>query len=221
MIKAIIFDMDGVIIDSEPLWEKVFKVYFERKGIKYPTSYTFQEYINVHYRGRSQNYIIRLLKKQFKLKDSYQKIFDERTKMLFEIFDKELKAVPGTIPAIKRFHKHGYPLLLASSSPKKVINYVVNKYKIKKYFKHFVSGDNFKIGKPNPQIFLTSAKLLKKKPADILVIEDSISGVQAAAKAGMKCVVVKQPYSPYSKLKTANLIVKNLDKLNIQKIKKL
>jgi len=222
MIKAIIFDMDGVIVDSEPLWEKELKAYLKKKGITFPASRSFKKFLNTHLRGRSQNYIINfILKKKFKIKGSYNKILNERTKILLKIFNQELKAIPGTIPLIKRLYKHGYPLLLASSSPKKVINYIVNKYKIRKYFKHFVSGDDFKVGKPNPKIFLKSAKLLKEKPVNILVFEDSISGVEAAYRAGMPCIVLKQPYTPYSKLKTADLVVKNLNKVTLSTIKQL
>jgi HAD superfamily hydrolase (TIGR01509 family) len=221
MIKAIIFDMDGVIVDSEPLWEKGAKVYFQKIGKTFPTSRRFKQFINLHFRGRNQKYIVSVLKKKFGLRGSYIKILRDRLLILFKIFDKELKLIPGALPLIKKFHQHGYLLLLASSSPKEVISYMVKRYKLKRYFKKIISGDDFRHGKPNPEIFIKGAGLLGEKPRDILVIEDSISGVQAAHRAGAKCIALKQPYTANKYLKTADLVVKKLNQITIKKLKKI
>jgi len=221
MIEAVIFDMDGVIVDSESLWEKALKKYLIEKNKTLPPSREFKTLVNNHFRGRSQKHIVGFLKKKFSLKDSHQKIFHERIKTIINIFDEDLEDIPGAFALIRLLHRNNYPLLLASSSPKKVINYVVRKYELRQYFKHFISGDDFGKGKPNPEIFLKGAKLLKAKPENILVIEDSISGIRAAVRAGMKCIVLKHPYNSYASLQSTNLIVKSLKEITLQTIKKL
>ena len=84
-----------------------------------------------------------------------------------------------------------------------------------------MAGDDFKKSKPHPEIFLKCAKLLKEKPINVLVIEDSISGIQAAKKASMKCIALKQPYTSYKYLKTADLVVNKLSKVTVKVIKNL
>ncbi len=221
MIKAVIFDMDGVIVDSEPLWQKMLSMYLHTKGIDFVYNKKSLEFINQHFRGRKQKYITDILKKKFHIPDSYQKILNDRLDILFNLFKHNLRLVAGTIPFIKKLHKAGYPLVLASSSPHQVINYVLKQFNLKKYFKHVVSADDVRLGKPHPDIFLRVAELLKEKPENILVIEDSISGIRAAHNAGMKCLALKQPYTAKKYLKTTALAVENLSIIKPQTIKYL
>lgn len=223
MIKAIIFDMDGVISDSEPLWYKAAQKYLEAMDIilPKPNNRAFKNFVNTKIRGRTQPYVTKIMKNQYGIKGSYKKILSDRLRILFDIYSKELKPIPGAMPLVKLLHRQGYPLLLASSSPRKVINYVMKKLKLKKYFKYIISGDDIQYSKPHPQMFLKGAKLIKEKPANILVIEDSINGIRATHRAGMKCIVFKQSYTPYKYLKTADLVVKSLKDINLITIKNL
>ena len=221
MIKAVIFDMDGVIVDSEPLWEKEFTTYLKQLGKNLPQNKSFDRFVNTKIRGKNQKQVTAIFRKKFGLKGSYQKIMRDRLKILFSIFNKELKTIPGAIPLMKKLHKRKYPLVLASSSPKPVIHYILSRYKLKKYFKAVISGDDFTRAKPHPEIFLKCARLFREKPKNILVIEDSINGVKAAKKAGMKCIALKQSYTPYKRIKSADLIVKSLSKITLSTIKNL
>ncbi len=221
MIKAIIFDMDGVIVDSEKLWWKAIDEQMEKHGIQINRSPALKKFINTHVRGRSQKYAINMAKKRFGLKGSYEQLLNERLNILIRIFKQELKAISSSIPLIRLLHQNRYPLAIASSSPKRIINFVIKQFKLKPLFKIIVSGDDFKKSKPHPEIFLKCAKLFKKKPSNILVIEDSISGIQAAHRAKMKCIALKQPYTSYKYLKTADLIVNKLSKITVRVIKNL
>jgi len=221
MIKAVIFDMDGVIVDSEPLWQRMLPLYLHTKGITFKYDKKSLQLINLHFRGRRQKYITGILKKKFQITDPYHKILNDRLHILFGIFRHSLKSIPGTIPFIKKLHASGYPLVLASSSPHRVIRYVLKKFHLKKYFKFTVSGDDVQRGKPHPEIFLKSAQLLRTKPSEILVIEDSISGILAAHRAGMKCIALKQPYTPKKYLNSATLVVHRLSAISLQTISHL
>jgi len=221
MIKAVIFDMDGVIVDSEPLWQKMLPLYLRTKGIHFVYNKKTLKLINLHFRGRKQKYITDILRKKFRIPDSYHKILNDRLGILFNLFKHNLRPIAGTIPFIKKLHKAGYPLVLASSSPHQVINYVLRQFNLRNYFRHVVSADDVRLGKPHPDIFLRAAKLLKEKPENILVIEDSISGIQAAHNAGMKCLALKQPYTAKKYLKTTSRAVKNLQTVALSSLRKL
>ncbi|HHE64556.1 MAG TPA: HAD family phosphatase, partial [Bacteroidetes bacterium] len=91
MIKAVIFDLDGVIINSEPLWGKATSIYFNQLGKKLPNSKSFASFVNTNIRGRVQSEIVSILKKKFNIKGTYEDIMKVRMKILIEVFDKELK----------------------------------------------------------------------------------------------------------------------------------
>lgn len=221
MIKGVIFDMDGVIVDSEPLWEQMLASYLHAQGVPFVFDRKSKQLINLYFRGRKQKYITDILKKKYHVSGSYQKILDDRLRILLNLFDQKLKQIPGTIQFIKKLHAAGYPLALASSSPRRIIRYVLKKFHLKKFFRQIISADDVRLGKPSPDIFLKAAKLLKTQPKNILVIEDSISGIQAAHNAGMKCLALKKPYTAKKYLKTTAMAVKNLWRITLADIRKI
>ena len=221
MIKDIIFDMDVVIVYSEPLWEKVFKQYLERIGITFLNDNDLTKIHNEQLLGKNWTEISKILKTKFHISGSCKKIVDDCMAEAIRIFNRELKIVPGAKTLIKLLYSHKYPLALASSTPHKVINYIINRYNLKKYFKVVISGVEVTQGKPHPAIFLKTAKKLKVKPKHCLVIEDSPSGAKAAKRSGMKCIVLKQPYTVYKHLKMADLVIKSLKDINLKTIKNL
>jgi len=219
MIKAVIFDMDGVIIDSEPLWEKTAKVYFERIGKKFPSDKSFSRFIDINFRGRRQKEVIAIMKKKFKLSDDYDQIMSDRLEILFSIFDKELKLLPGVLTLIKKFRQKKIPMVVASSSPPAVINYAMKRFKLRPYFKEIISGDNVKRSKPYPDIFIKAAKSFKNvKKEEILVVEDSYSGVLAAKNAKMKCLAIHHAYADKNYFKKADVTVDNFRGIKIKEV---
>lgn len=221
MIKAIIFDMDGVIVDSEPLWTKALEIYLNKVAkVAMPHS-AFKKFHNEKLRGKNWRQVPIILKSKFHIPSTYKKIVDGCSTETIHIFNKSLKMIPDAKTLIKNLYLHHYSLALASSSPYKVINYIVRRYKLRKYFKVVISGIEVRYGKPNPAIFLKTASLLKEKPQSTLVFEDSINGIKAAFRAGTKCIAVKQPYTIYKYLKTADLVVKDLREISLKNIKNL
>lgn len=221
MIKAIIFDMDGVIIHSEPLWEEAVDIQMKRYGVDLSKDKGYQSFVDLHVRGRNQQYSIKMFKQRYGLHGTYQNLLDERLTILLKLFKQKLTLVPGVLSLIRLLHRNHFPLIVASSSPRRVVNFSLKKFGLQKYFNHIISGDDVTKSKPHPQIFLHGAKLLKEKPAHILVIEDSVSGIQAARGAKMKSIALLKQYTPARYRKIATHSVSKLSNIKLSTITNL
>lgn len=207
MIKAVIFDMDGVMIDSEPLWEKTERILLARRGIDYSPDYRDKIV------GLNQNDSGKLLVDTFKLNETVEDIINERVDILTEIYKKELETVEGLLPLLNEFRDKGVPLAVASSSPMRLIKFVLNMFSLEDYFDVLVSGECTDNGKPHPDIYLEAARLLGVQPSECLAIEDSINGVLSAKAAGMVCVAVPDKRLTPDKFQNADMIYEELAKL--------
>jgi len=213
-MKAVIFDMDGVIIDSEPLHLKVEREIVEEFGGKLSDE-EYEEFV-----GTSDYHLWSSLKKRYNLKPSVEELIALKKQRFAENIDK-VKLVDDFFDFMLELYNRQYLLALASSNNRKIIDMVIEKFKLNKYIKTSISGEEVLKGKPNPEIFLKAAKKLKVHPGNCLVIEDSHAGVQAAKAAGMKCIGFKNPNSGNQDLYDADLIVERFGELNINSIEKL
>ncbi|WP_071145267.1 hexitol phosphatase HxpB [Bacteroides ihuae] len=184
-IEAIIFDMDGVIINSEQIWKKAEKEIFSSVGVKLSeelckitetltttevTEFWFNRY---PWKGKT-------------LKEVENGVV-ERVTFLIE---KEGTAISGIGEFIKKLKCKGYKIGLATNSPSALIPVVLNKLKLHQYFDATSSAEHEIEGKPSPYVYLTVAEKLNVKPENCVAIEDSSSGLLAAKKAGMKTVLI-------------------------------
>ncbi len=216
MIKAVIFDMDGVLVDTESFWSEADREFLKRRGINY------RDEFKAEVMGRSLEATANFYKNKFNLKESTDRITEERLKILRGLYKEKLSPMPGALTLITNLHKNGYILALASGSPIGLINTVLKKLDLGKYFSAKISGESVKKGKPAPEIYLTTAKKIKIKPLNCLVIEDAPSGVSAAKKAGMYCVAVfDKRYSKKEDVIKADLIVESLREINSETIDNL
>jgi HAD superfamily hydrolase (TIGR01509 family) len=215
MVKAVIFDMDGVMIDSEPLWEKTERILLGGKGIEYNPIYRDKIV------GLNQNDSGSLLRETFNLLETVEEIIAGRIEILLGLYEKELGLVPGLLPLLRGLRESGLPLALASSSPLRVINFVLDKFSLNEFFSVVVSGDLIELGKPNPDIYLYTANNLGVKPRECVVIEDSINGVKSAKSAGMVCIAVPDKRLSQKEFQIADLIVDSLDEISLEMIKNL
>lgn len=181
MIKAFIFDMDGVIADSEPLHIAAEKAVMKSFGVKISTH-------KLHsYTGVTSKFMFDDLIKTYHLPVTFDQMFQAKEKIYFKLLQTKLKPISGVITFLHHLQKRGYLLAVASSSDRKYVTYILQKLGIFPLFKAIVTGNDVKKGKPDPEIFLKAAKLLKVKPSACVVIEDASYGVTAAKKAGMTC----------------------------------
>ncbi len=209
MLKAIIFDMDGVLINSEP-------IHFETdvnvlKKFNVELSYDFYK----QFIGTTLYHIWDELIKEYKLTKSRAELIEmadvEKEKILSETGFIE---IPGVKNLVKNIYENGYPLAVASSSPYDYIERATSAIGVRKYFKEILSGQFFENPKPAPDIFLEAAKKLGVKPEECLVIEDSKNGVRAAKAAGMVCVGFINPDSGDQDLSSADYLVEGFEEID-------
>ena len=209
MIDTIIFDMDGVIIDSEPLWEKAEIQLVKDHGKTYSDSYRNKII------GLNQKDSVNILKNTFNLNTSVEDILEQRKKILIDIYKKELKVFPGIFNILEETRSKGYKTGLASGSPESVINFVMDKFGLDDYFSAILSGDSANEGKPSPEIYLATAEMLRSRPENCIAIEDSVNGVLSVKNAGMYCIAVPHPELEIELYSSADFIYENISEVNI------
>lgn len=213
MLKAVIFDMDGVIIDSEPLHFKVDKKLLSKCGLEVDNEFLSQ------YVGVSNPEMLLDIKDKYDIKYSLEELLSEKLKLVIEALDEDdLDAICGIRQLIDDLKAHGIVLAIASSSPIEFIEAVIEKTNLQHHFNVVISGEWVKKGKPAPDIFLKAARRLGVKPEECVVIEDAEMGVEAAVSAGMKCVGYVNPNSGSQNLSKACVIMDDMQKINYEYI---
>ena len=211
MIKAVIYDMDDLMVNSNPLHiqasEKVFRKY--RIDLE-----KIPQNVRAGFIGMRVADILRFVVDYFNLVLDFEKLRKQRSKIFFSLVAKELKAMPGLMQSLEFFKKNNFKIALASSGTKEYINLVLKKFKLAKYFDVVVSGDDVKFGKPDPETYLIACKKLQIMPKKIIVLEDATKGIEAAKTAGCICIAVKNPYTLKQNLAAADLIINSLTDLN-------
>jgi len=215
MIQTVILDMDGVIIDSEPVYFEIDKQMFEELNI----AVSFEEHCS--YVGTSsQNMWTAIITKHGISEQPAELMRKEYSLYLEHLANaKDLQPIDGVVELIHELYKNNFKLVLASSSQMASIDIVLNKFKLDELFIAKVSGSELAHSKPHPEIFLRSARLIKSDPSECIVIEDSKNGVTAAKAAGMKCIGFLNPNSGNQDLKNADLVIHSFGELNADIVK--
>lgn len=210
MIKAVIFDHDGVIVNTEYLISKAWE-YIIRKHNKKPI---LTEEGLFHTQGLKARDNWKQLREKYGIEDSdFELSFQDRTNYYLKLLEKNAKPVPGLLILLKILKKENIKMAIASNALKIAIDTVVKHLKIKDFFNIIVNAENLKRGKPFPDIFLLAAEKLKVSPKDCLVIEDTAIGVEAAKNAGMKAIAVPTIYTKNQDFSKADLIVNSLKEI--------
>ncbi len=213
-MKAIIFDMDGVIIDSEPLHFELERELLEEFGGKVSKE-EHETFV-----GTTDYHMWDTFKNKFDLEPSIEEFIEMKKKKFVQNIHR-VKLIENFHGFLVKVHEEGYAVALASSNNKKAVDSIIENFGLDKYFKVAISGEDVTNGKPNPEIFLKAANKINAEPYECLVIEDSTNGVIAAKAAGMKCVGLKNPSSGNQDLSKADLVIENFNELNIDTMKRL
>lgn len=206
MIKAVLFDMDGVIIDSEKMHSDAFSQVIRNHGVE-PT---FNKNGLVHLSGIRERDNWEYLKKKFDLHVDTNQLTSERLSICLEMFSNNLKPMNGLLDFINLLSKHHIKIAVASSSPFEQIKKVINTLHLETTIKILISGQLVTRGKPFPDIFLEAAKQLGVIPADCLVIEDAQTGIESGKNAGMKVVAIPSKYTLDHDFSKADIKLKSL-----------
>ncbi|NBU80552.1 MAG: HAD family hydrolase [Flavobacteriaceae bacterium] len=217
MIKTVIFDMDGVIVDTEPVHNYAYNQHFKQLNIEVtPEMYA-------SFTGNSTKNIFEKLKIQFNLADEVSTLVETKRNLFNDAFDskEDLFLLDGVEDLIKDLYQNGLQLVLASSSATVTINRIFNRFELHKYFSHIVSGEDFPESKPHPAIFLKAAALSKTPVENCIVIEDSTNGIIAAKSAGIYCIGYDSFHSKLQDYSLADRVIKDFNELSSDKIKNL
>jgi HAD superfamily hydrolase (TIGR01509 family) len=206
--RGVIFDMDGVLVDTEPIYVDITAGYLSSLGVHIPNA---ELYSSV---GIPTNVTLSRLKLEYGLSKSAAELAREERQLRESRFH-EMDSYPiisGVIELLDELNAAGLPCAIASSSSPEMISLILSKTGLGGYFKDTVSGEEVSNGKPAPDIFLEAARRLGVEPGACVVVEDSPHGIRGAIAAGMGTVGFQNPNSGNQDLSSADLIVDNFDK---------
>ena len=216
MLRAVIFDMDGVIVNSEPLHHKAYKKMFAEFNLNVSNN------LYESFTGQSTYSICKQLCKIFKLNDDPNSLVLSKRKHFKIIFnnDSSFQMIDGALELIKDYFDNNLTLVLASSASMTNIDRIFKKFDLNQFFEAKISGADLKESKPNPEIFINAAKMSGFKIKECIVIEDSTNGIIAAKSAGIYCVGYNSLNSKNQNYDNANLVVSDLNEIKFNKISK-
>ncbi|WP_395052971.1 HAD family hydrolase [Flavobacterium sp.] len=217
MVKTVIFDMDGVIVDTEPVHHYAYVQHFKQLNIDVsPEMYA-------SFTGNSTKNIYERLKTIFNLEQDVQTLVEEKRSFFDKAFDtkEDLYLLEGVEDLIKELYSNGMQLVLASSSANVTIIKIFNRFNLSQYFTYKVSGEDFPKSKPHPAIFLKAAELSQTSVENCIVIEDSTNGIKAANAANIFCVGYKSLHSQLQDYSSADLVISEFKELSFERIRNL
>ena len=217
MLKAVLFDMDGVIVDTEPLHRKAYFNMFEEVNID------VNEELYDSFTGQATLPICRTLCEHFSLSANPEHLVATKRKHFKYLFenDSSLDLLDGVHDLIKNYHENGLTLVLASSASMPNINRIFDRFDLNKFFKAKISGADLKASKPHPEIFIKAAELAGESTENCMVIEDSTNGIKAAKAANIYCVGFKSPHSVNQDYTKADRVITSFDEILYEKLTNL
>ncbi|MNJ94972.1 Phosphorylated carbohydrates phosphatase [compost metagenome] len=217
MIKAVIFDMDGVVVNTEPIG------YHANQQLYKSLNITVSDDVYSTFIGNSDKNIIQKLKDLYPISLSHDELLEENYRYFFETFDtiEDLEMLPGVKDLIEDFYNNDMRLILASSASKKKIEKVFDRFDLHKYFDYKISGEDFEFSKPHPAIFQEAVAKSGFAKEECIVIEDSTNGIKAAKAAGIYCIGYVGEDSMGQDTSLADKVIKDFKELNFETVRNI
>jgi HAD superfamily hydrolase (TIGR01509 family) len=208
VIEAVVFDMDGVLIESEEIWDAIREAYVRERGGRYDAE------VQRAMMGMSSVEWSRYLHETAGVPDEPEEINAEVVRRMLEAYREHLPLIPGAVDAVKRLAER-YPLAVASSSNRPLIDAVLEVAGLAPYFAATVSSEEVRRGKPAPDVYLEAARRLGVAAERCAAVEDSHGGIRAAKAAGMFVIAFPNPTYPPDEesLAQADVVIRSLDEL--------
>jgi beta-phosphoglucomutase len=215
---AAIFDMDGVLVDSNPFHIQKWMEFLQERGIPYNAEDLPKQIL-----GSRNDTAFRLFFGRELPEDQIEKLSEDLEARFRAVFRSHAQPLPGLKTLMDQCRAEWIPLAVASSAMTKNVDFVVDTLKLRPYLASIVTGDDVSRPKPDPEIYLKTAQRLRLAPADCVAFEDSFVGIESAKRAGMKCVGIASTF-PADELRRqtqADLVVSGFEVLNLPRLREL
>ena len=216
--SALIFDMDGVLVDSNPFHVQKWIEFLHERGIPYNAEDLPKQILG----SRNDTALRRFFGRDLP-EGEIEKLSEDLEARFRAAFRPHAQPLLGLKTLMDECRAEGIPLAVASSAMTKNVDFVVDTLKLRSYFASIVTGDDVSRPKPDPEIYIQAAERLTLAPAKCVAFEDSFVGIESAKRASMKCVAIASTF-PAEELRSqtqADLVVKNFEELNLARLRAL
>lgn len=203
-IKAVSFDMDGLMFNTEDVYFHVGKCLMQRRG------YEYTQELCAAIMGTAPQRSFETMIKWYNLPDRWEDLHKESETTFFELLDKYLAPMPGALKLVMALEKAGIPRSICTSSSRRVMEGVTARYDLERHFTFTLTAGDITAGKPDPQIYLLAAEKFGIHPENMMVLEDSENGCKSGSSAGAYVVAVPGDHSRHMNFSSASLVISSL-----------
>lgn len=205
-IHAVVFDLDGLMVDTEPIFVEVARRLLGKRG------HDLVPQMLQAMMGTPAREALQTFRDHYRLTHTVAELATESWELFFEILGEQPAALlPGALELVDRLERRGVPRAIATSSSAAYVQRILAPYRLVPRFDFVLSADDVERGKPNPEVYVKAAARFGIAAARMLVLEDSVNGLKAAKAAGARCIVVPHDLVPREQLDAADLILPSLE----------
>lgn len=209
---AALFDMDGVIVHTNPYHKKAFKIFLDKHNISIS-----DEELKDHVYGRTNAEIFPYIFKDKYTPEKGEEWADEKEAIFRDLYKKAVEPVSGLLGFLDELQRRKIKTAVGTSAPVENLNFIMDSLGLQHYFDTFLHSADVSEGKPNPEIYLKAADRLNVVPESCVVFEDSVAGVKAGLNAGMKVVAVTTTHTP-EEFDGAHLVIEDFDEMTFERL---